>query len=100
MRSFAESPRSVAPPSNGRIDSIESWKRPVQDGLSCITDLRGVPVTFDGTKALDIGSPDGRFISVLRALGARDVWAIDPSEKELSSRRLRRQFFGSDTTKP
>lgn len=42
----------------------------------------GEPVDF-GKTALDIGSKDGRYASVIRQLGPTTITAIDPSVKEL-----------------
>jgi hypothetical protein len=39
---------------------------------------------FDGKVVADIGTRDGRFVSVFQELGAKEVYGIDPEEDELT----------------
>jgi len=38
---------------------------------------------FEGKKVADVGTRDGRFVSLFRGLGAADVYGIDPDKAEL-----------------
>jgi len=38
---------------------------------------------FDGKVVADIGTRDGRFVSIFQELGAKEVYGIDPEKKEL-----------------
>ena len=69
----------------GRVDSVESYSAPLQEGLLKGIRPSGDRIDFAQAKVLDVGTRDGRFIQVFYNLRAREVWGIDPSVTDLNN---------------